>query len=498
MQALHKQLDDLHGRYESNEYVIGRMKTFIMQQLPSYLEHAEKTNKERTKRKEKLSEHADVFIKRFLAHNQYYYCPRIELFIEYNNPHFRAISEDDIQHQILTRITDKQHLVPWKHKLKNTLIRQLKERSPLHAIPESETIQYVLSQLYPTFLSSKNAAKHFLVAVGDSIRGHRDKTYIISSGLRSIVREIETVYFKDFGATSILGNFKLKYYGHDYKETRFFDCRSDICNSTVPQDLSKHMLDLLCVAYHYSDRHENADNYATMSGDESLMNIVFFSKELTASNLVENFKKEALFASSGTFIKGKNMTFILKKYFDEKNVPNIIFYDSFSSELKKLIDYDETSDVYKDVSSSHLPIVSAFCNFWDGWMTPEIDAPELEIDEIASIFSESNGTGNVSSDFILDLLRHHYPDIVIEEDKYVHGMFCKLWDKRLQVENMVQGLILSTEEKPISLYEMYSHYTSAHSPRMSKRCFEKIANESLKVSENGDILWSFHTTGAEN
>ena len=54
MQELHEQLDKLHDAYCDNEYVIGRMKTFIMQQLPTYLEHAENTNKERTKRKERL------------------------------------------------------------------------------------------------------------------------------------------------------------------------------------------------------------------------------------------------------------------------------------------------------------------------------------------------------------------------------------------------------------------------------------------------------------
>ena len=490
MENLYEQLNKLHSRYADNDYVIGRMRTFIMQQLPTYLEQAEKTNKDRTRRKELLNEHADKFIKLFMARNQYYYCPRIELFVEYKNPHFSAISEDDIQHQILTHINTKANLIPWKHKLKNSVIRLIKERNPLHAIPESETIQYVLSQLYPTFLTTKNAAKHFLTAVGDSIRGNKEKTYIVPSILKSIIREIETVYFKDFGGTNVLGNFKLKYHGHDYKETRFFDCRSDITNITVSQDLSKHMLDLLCVAYHYSDRHENADNYATMSGDDSLTNIVFFSKELTASTLVENFKKEALFVSSDTSIKGKNMTFILKKYFDEKNVPNIIFYPDFYTELKKLVEYDETNDVYKDVSSSHLPIVSAFCNFWDTIMTSDIDAPELEIDEIATIFSDYNNSGNVSSDFILDLLRHHYPELVVEEDKYVHGIFCKLWDKRLQVENMVQGIILSTEDKPLSLYDMYSQYTTGHSPRMSKRCFEKIANETLNLSDNGDIVWS--------
>ena len=491
MEELHSQLDNLSQQYQDNEYVIGRMKTFIMHQLPTYLSHAEKTNKERTRRKERLSEHSDTFVKLFLAKNQYYYCPRIELFIDYSNPHFKAISEDDIQHQILTHITDKQNLMPWKHKIKNSLIRLIKERNPLHAIPESETIQYVLSQLYPRFLTTKHAAKHFLVAVGDSIRGNKQNTYIIPSVLKSVVREIETVYFKDFGATNVLSNFKLKYHGHDYKDTRFFDCRMDAIDTTVPQDLSKHMLDLLCVAYHYSDRHEDADNYINVSCDNNLKDIAFFSLKLTAETLVENFKSSALFTSSGTNIKGKNMSFILKKYFDEKNIPNIIFQETFSTELKKLVDYDQETDEYKDVSSSHLPFVSAFCSFWEEHTSYEVEAPELEIDEVATIFALIKPTSaNVSSDMILDLLRHHFPEVIIEDDKYIHNIFCKLWDKRLQVEKMVQGLMLSQEEKPLSLYDMYSSYTSIHSPKMSKRCFEKIASETLEVSDNGEILWN--------
>ena len=89
--------------------------------------------------------------------------------------------------------------------------------------------------------------------------------------------------------------------------------------------LSKNIIDLLCVAKHYSDRYNSADGYLNCSNDVPLREHVLFLNDKTPSSLVDAFIEDALHKCSGAKIKSKNMIFVWKKWLDERNMPNIIF-----------------------------------------------------------------------------------------------------------------------------------------------------------------------------
>jgi len=479
MTELHTKIDELMRQYQDDEYIMNRLRTYILNHLPSYLSTAHVTHEERNKRKQNLSVTGDKFIEEFHAENNYYYCSKQELFVKYDGLHFKQVSEDDVQHQILTTLTKKVELHAWKHKLKNIIIKMLKDTSPLSAIPDSITIQDVLKKLTPKFMLTKNSAKHFLVAAGDCIRGNKENTYIVPSGLKGLMREIESTYYNFFGISNILSNFKLKYYGHEYADTRFFHCDM----RTSARFDNANMLDLLCVATHYSRRYVSADVFANTCNDKSMQDNIFFVKHLTAETLVAKFKHHALHNSSTAIVTNKNMIFILKKYFDEHNVPNIIFNDVFASEMLKTdVSYDNTSDCYIGVTSRYLPVVSSFCSFWDSHMKEDYNAPELEIDEVISLFHLSYPNFKsytvVTPEFIIDLLKYHVSgELCIDQEKYIHNISCDLWDKKVEIE-----MLMHTRQQdglPLSLYDAYSVYVSwkANAPTMSKQCFEKIARE---------------------
>ena len=481
MEELHEKIVELAAKYADNEYVLGRLRTFVLTQLPGFLSSAELLHTERAKRKAHLVANGDKFFEEFIAVNKYYYCSRLEIFIKYDDVHFKQVSEDDIIHQVLTMITKRADLQSWKHKIKNNLIKTIKDRSPLNAIPESATIQVILGKLHPYFFNTKNAAKHFLVAVGDSINGKKNITYIVPSSLKPIIREIETNYYNCFGNSNILANFKLKYHGHEYSDSRFFSC--NMKNTQVFDNTN--MLDLLCVASHYSTRYESADNFASKLGDSLLCQNVFFTKHLTIEGLVKNFKESALYELNGAVVKSRSMSFILKKYFDKNNLPTIIFHDAFVNEMKKSFQFDEEKDCYIGVTSSYLPAVSAFCAFWDNHMEEDYTAPELEIDEVVSLFFSDNPTfktdSSITTEFIIELMKHHMAtELNIENEKYIHNIHCNVWDKRLEVIAFFQYL-KQTESTALSLYDLYILYTAWRGTaiKMSKKCFEKLAEESL-------------------
>jgi transposase len=74
-------------------------------------------------------------------------------------------------------------------------------------------------------------------------------------------------------------------------------------------------------------------------------------------------------------------------------------------------------------------------------------------------------------------------DLIIENEKFIHNIHCKVWDKRLEVVNFFQK-VKHTDSTAISLYDLYILYMAwkRTAMKMSKKCFEKLAEEILGSS----------------
>lgn len=236
---MHELLDALIEKYKSNEYVYGRLVNYIEHLLPTALENDTALQKQREERHNQLSANRDEFTTRFLKKNSYYYSAQTELFLHYDGLHFVIHSEDDIQHQILTTISSEKCLRDWKHKVNKNIIKRIKDKSPLRAIPESATIQFVINQLCPSIFPTRNHAKYFLTIIGECLSSKNDATenkellqntiatttptsliYIIPPALKDIVREIGNQCYTYFGLPNVFTNIKYKYYDHNYKDCR--------------------------------------------------------------------------------------------------------------------------------------------------------------------------------------------------------------------------------------------------------------------------------------
>jgi len=422
MRELHDMIDVLIDKYKDNDYIFNRLKNTILTQLPNALTNAEILYEQRNDRKAMLISNGDKFIEDFLNENRYYYCARMELFIYYDGHHYKPICEDNILHHILITLTKQPELRVWKYRIKNALIKSIKERSPLHTIPDTTTVQTILEQLYPNVFYTREASLHFLIAVGDCIHGKKCNTYIVPSSLKIFIREIENKYYNVFGQSNLLTNFKLKYYAHEYVDTRLFHC---ILHSPYTlQDV--HILDLLCVSSYYSLQYNNADDFVNQTNDKTLYGHVYFLKDMNYFTLARHFKEKALYVSEGSLVKSKTMILILRQFLKEMNIPNIIFQETFAIEMKKLLSYDEATDNYKDVTSNYIPIVSSFCSFWDEHMIEDYTAPDLEIEDVIDMFFKHTShkfTKSLTSELVVDILKHHMcSDVIIEQNKYIHNI----------------------------------------------------------------------------
>jgi hypothetical protein len=125
----------------------------------------------------------------------------------------------------------------------------------------------------------------------------------------------------------------------------------------------------------------------------------------------------------------------------------------------------------------------------------------LEIDELSTLFNEYAvaATGGAASDAtLLGILRHFYPDIIIEDDKYILNMGCLLWDKKAEINEYLERFktqcITQNLSFPQPLYNAYEYYCgkcylAAKRRIISKRYFEKYFVEEYAeyLDENGMI-----------
>ena len=200
------------------------------------------------------------------------------------------------------------------------------------------------------------------------------------------------------------------------------------------------------------------------------------------------------------------MNFLWKKFLDDLFIPNIIFYEALKNILKTKIKYDETQDCFIGFTSIHLPIVSQFIKFWDETMIEcndnEEGESELELDEICVLFKHWTTTNKINNKMvndalIIDLIQYFYPDIEIQNNKYILNVHSKLWNKHSEVVNALTNYnesnesIIKENDYNVSSYNVsydtcdtyhtYEYYISQTKNKynllVSKRYFEKIAKE---------------------
>ena len=141
----------------------------------------------------------------------------------------------------------------------------------------------------------------------------------------------------------------------------------------------------------------------------------------------------------------------------------------------------------------------------------------MEIDELSTLFKDyatAGGSGpaplgstnlaSASDTTLLGILRHFYPDVIIEDDKYILNVGCGLWNKNAEINEYLEqfrdhcvALNLSFPQPLYNAYEYYCGkcYLVAKRRIISKRYFEKYFVEEYAeyLDENGMITIKWWT-----
>lgn len=510
---------------------------YIHNLLPNICENAFQQQKEREERKNTLEEKSDEFIEEFLAKTHFFYHSPTDLFFTYSDEKmYEVVKEDNIQHLILTTITSKfQELMPWKYKIKIQLMKRIKENNVLKSIPESETIQDIIQLLVPSLFSTKDYAKYFLTVIGDIL--HKKKSYyyfIHSKTLIPILKELSQECYKFFGV-NLLHHFKFKYYEHSNDECRLIQMREISPCLTLNNFIDMNrVINLFCVASHYSTRYICGDSYLeNYCNNYSVIHHALYLKNNKSIEILQRFINTTTKECIGCHISWKNMLYLWKVFIEDEGIPNI-FFNHFLKQLlvtqsQKLgIEITSNSDsdsgaitipslnsiiendnfIIKNRTSKHIPFVCNFISYWENNIicyyecddkeeNEQEEEYELEIDELLMLFNKSikkSATtllhNNISDKMLLGLVRHFYPDVIVEDDKYLIQVGIKpdIWNKQKEIEEFNQyykSVKNSQIPQPInsalinshSLYSIYQCYCKYAFDKgynvVSKRWFEK-------------------------
>jgi hypothetical protein len=495
---LTKIVTDLYYKYQDNLVIFNKLTQYI-ENLPNLLENTNTTIIERAERKNKLECESETFIQKFLHNHKLYYHSTSELFFEYKDNTYILIKEDDVQHTILSTISANKTLMDWKHRLKVTILKKIKERDIFSCIPESETIQLVINRLCPSICDSKENAKYFLTIIGDILLKKCNVTYFTTHKVKPFLKELNNLSCMLFGTPNLLNIFKFKYYEHNFNECRIVDIHDasnlDSWNTYFKQDSA---IDLFCVAAHYSTRYDSADNFLQEHCKEhSIKKYALYLKNNNEKQIINHFCDKNIESSDDCSISWKNMQYLWKQFIETEKLPNVFFNTILKTRLIEKLNYDGHMDVFTDCTSKLLPTVSKFIQFWTDNIdintvhddnSSDNDNEELEIDELCSLFTH-HMKHTICEKNMLDLIKHYYPDTYIEDDKYLVHARCKLWDKK---QDIVQSLtkyknahsnndeMTGGDEIPIN--ELYQFYCKKKSKFIaSKRYFEKFIKEEYNL-----------------
>jgi hypothetical protein len=254
-------------------------------------------------------------------------------------------------------------------------------------------------------------------------------------------------------------------------------------------------LDIICVACHYSIRYKSSDQYLTdSSNDEALNHGAFSMKDMQPSGFVQQFINEyvdrAPLSESNISISWKNMQYLWKQFLDSKNLPSLIFMQT----LKPLIvdklkeHYVDDQDIFVGIYSKFLPAIQKFLLFWNETITNDETEYELEIEEVILLCKRwcqgrGESTCSLNDRQILDLIVNYYPNVEIENDKYISKVRCSLWDKQMDIEvalNALKQVVRQDQVNTISIYDAYSFYCKQRNAmNVSKSYFEKYLFDNL-------------------
>jgi hypothetical protein len=407
-------IQSLYTKYADDKYMCDKVNAYI-RTMPAMMEKYKQSKLQRQARNETAANDQEHFARQFLDQHKYFYCSSSNKFFFYDGYHYETRSEDDVLHHILRTITEfgNTNLMSYKQRTKIYVRRRIRETPLLQSVPNDDTIEYVLDRFCTAF-TTRSEIKYFLTILGDCILGKQTHlVHMISPEVKSFVQEMNN-YCQLLVGLVCSTTFKYKYHEqYEYANMRILHMNAAMKMEALWPQIFAHFADVVCVAAHFSTRYESSDGY--LEHVPSLRQTVMCLRDSDADQIVGDFVKAYISQSeSAGVLPWKNMIFLWKHYLEAKQLPAIMFQATFQAKMRQQSFYDADVDGFVGVTSDKLPAVRKFLDFWD-----QADSTEdYDVEELVRMYKKWSGQ-DVTENQLLGMLRHFYPDLEIEENRYV-------------------------------------------------------------------------------
>lgn len=408
------------------------------------------------------STHVQSILHSFFSEHNLYYIQTSELYVLYEKHQYHMLTENDIIHIILKNLNVYPMNTPLKQQIKTKIQKKIKERNIYNVIPDSVTIQEMISFLHPLLFDTKNGAKYFMTILGDTIMKKTSLYYFLDPTMKPFIQKIQKMVSL-YLCSNQFSNIKFKYCEHEPSLSRILKTNS-INMNYLRFDESLY-LNLIACSIHYSNRFQNGDLFLEDITNQSLRQEVLWVKEANKEDVLQEFVSTYLYRSE-TDIHEKDVLFLWKLYLKEKNRVNI-FQKNIQEDLSRLMLY--TPPYFKYMTSMRMPYVKKFTQFWNKYMFDDKSEQLLELTEILSLFMENYPKfTDINEHHIKDMIQYYYPDTVID-NRCVHQKGCHLWNKKAELQEFIRST--SCEE------DLYQAYVTSPIPRkVSKQYFMSVAD----------------------
>lgn len=481
--------------HKGNDCMINKISKYLLSELSPRLRANSFDNDSNSARESWFRRHAARVMDSVITEQQYFFIKQSHQYVKYNDDDYHPTTFDailiDVRDRISRDIGTSQNapttgLTEWKQEVGCEVLEKIQTVFLHETIPNSSTIQTVISSLFPSIFETRDEAKYFLTVIGDSLMGKFDNmVYLTDISLKPYITKLQRDIGLIMGIPNCLTGFKYKYHDHTYG-----DCR--ILNVCIREDIvyPQNPLNLFAVALHYSMRHSGADEFAERYLRKETLERLFLLRDNSASDIIHTFIDtmiQRVDSSIETNVQQKDILFLWKNFLESKKLPNIMFSTTFIDIFRSIENisyiFVESDCVFTNITSNHLPGVSSFRAFWDKCIVlTNNPMDELELDEITllyrSFLTSSKRSLTLDASDIHQIIRHFHPSIDITGEKFVYGITHKHWDKFQQVcdfLNKTNSISIDT----MSITSMYKKYTECDNGTyiVSKNYFESVVNK---------------------
>ena len=483
-------IENLFNNYQ-DEKIQETILKYINKELPERI----KLVLDREARKQLLETNAESYINEFLinSENKYAYIPRTEIFINYDGKNFKIENESNILYNILAGISKKRDLEPWKHKIKNTIIKKVRDTNFFSVIPESNTIQQILQFFTKTLFPNKDISKYFLTIIGDNIlKKQTNIIHLADNCSKSLLYDLEYYicdYFKNI--YHCIGSFKFSPNNYDSNICRIVTFAPLVEKKDIWYNFVKtNFLNIISVSVYYSNRYNNSENFINLIQSATIVNKINFLKDNTSNEIVINFIKDInIINVDNSDISLKEMQYLWKIFLNKNEFPYIIFLSTAMKELKQKFEFKNNR--FLNIKSSHLENIKVLNTFWGDFMVKE-DNEELEVSELCDLYNGWIQFNNntllpnflIDEDFFINYISN-FCDIEIK-GKVIENFKCILWEKKNETEAIIEDLKLKYKYNEnfyeSSIDSLYSDYCNTCKNEynyriVSKNWFTKYINQ---------------------